>query len=680
MSKNKTFPSIRINSIGSKLFIYVLSTALLSLGGMAFLFYKVSEDRALEQIQVKLAIRVRETQNQLEQSSAYIGGFVLAVQNLRKLGTFTTKDYENLALEFFTNRPDSSIGLGLGQTPYGLIPQRQWYYPYFYINENKPVTLGRLLPPPYKNIYQADLFKEDNYPQQDYYKLPVATRQPLWTEPYQWFGFTIVSYMQPIIDEKGKVIGVAGADVDTDALSTWSQGKVTKEGGYFVLLSPSGKLLAYPPEPEKAIRRDSYQTVPVLAKLWTQIQGTEEGIILTDDAYIAYQRIQGANWFSLAIVPKSLVLVPLLTITLTNALGAGIILALVIALFVRHLNARLDPLVKECEKITGSGDRDSDDLLKPIDYFAKHDEIELLSLAFHRMVERLQAYFTALETVNKQLEQRVAERTSELQTANQEIFALNQLLTEENLRMGAELKVTRQLQQTILPKESELKQNNLLDIAAFMEPATEVGGDYYDVLAHQGCLKIGIGDVTGHGLESGILMIMVQTAVRTLLNHGETNPIKFLSTINTTIFDNVQRMNSPKNLTLAILDYQEGILKLSGQHEELILVRSTGEIERIDTIDLGFPIGLEANIDDFISQTQVNLRSGDVVVLYTDGVTEARNLTKELYGLERLGDVVKQNLHNSAETICCRVIESLRNHIGDGEIDDDITLLILKQK
>jgi phosphoserine phosphatase RsbU/P len=388
--------------------------------------------------------------------------------------------------------------------------------------------------------------------------------------------FIIVSYMQPIIDEKGKVIGVAGADVDTDALSTWSQGKVTKEGGYFVLLSPSGKLLAYPPEPEKAIRRDSYQTVPVLAKLWTQIQGTEEGIILT--------------------------------------------------------------------------------------------------------VDRLQASFTELETVNKQLEQRVEERTSELQTANREIFALNQLLTEENLRMGAELKVTRQLQQTILPKEWELKQNNELDIAAFMEPATEVGGDYYDVLVRQGCLKIGIGDVTGHGLESGILMIMVQTAVRTLLNHGEIDPIKFLSTINTTIFENVQRMDSPKNLTLAILDYQAGILKLSGQHEEPIVVRSTGEIERIDTMDLGFPIGLEANIDDFISQTQVNLSSGDVVVLYTDGVTEARNLTKEPYGLERLGDVVKQNLHNCAETICCSVIGSLRSHIGDRKIDDDITLLILKQK
>jgi two-component system sensor histidine kinase ChiS len=253
-------------------------------------------------------------------------------------------------------------------------------------------------------------------------------------------------------------------------------------------------------------------------------------------------------------------------------------------------------------------------------------------------------------------------------------------LKAENLRLAAELDITRQLQQMLLPRERELESITGLEIAGFMEPAEEVGGDYYDVLKHNGSLKIGIGDVTGHGLESGVLMIMVQTAVRTLLTNNETDPGKFLSAVNRTIYDNVQRMNSDKNLSLSLLDYQQGQLRLSGQHEELIVVRADGYLERIDTIDLGFPIGLEEDIADFIAHTQVQLHPGDVVVLYTDGITEAENLAGEQYGIERLCEVVRCNRQQSALAIKQVVLDNVRSHIGQQKVYDDITLLILKQK
>jgi len=271
-------------------------------------------------------------------------------------------------------------------------------------------------------------------------------------------------------------------------------------------------------------------------------------------------------------------------------------------------------------------------------------------------------------------------RDAEIVQAHEEISALNQQLTAENLRLNAEIDVTRKLQQMILPKDLELSQIKDLDIAGFMEPAGSVGGDYYDVLHSNGRVKIGIGDVTGHGLESGVLMIMVQTAVRTLLANNETDPVKFLNALNSTIYDNVQRMNSEKNLTLALLDYSDGILSLSGQHETLIVVRSSGVVECIDTIDLGFPIGLESDITDFVASTRVELQPGDVVVLYTDGITEAENPTGELYGLERLCEVVKQNWQRDAADIRQAAIADLRQHIGDQKVYDDITLVVLKQK
>jgi serine phosphatase RsbU (regulator of sigma subunit) len=132
-------------------------------------------------------------------------------------------------------------------------------------------------------------------------------------------------------------------------------------------------------------------------------------------------------------------------------------------------------------------------------------------------------------------------------------------------------------------------------------------------------------------------------------------------------------------LTLVLLDYQDGTLRFSGQHEEIIIVRAGGMVEEINTIDLGFPIGLELHIGDFMAEEQVQLQAGDVVVLYTDGITEAPNMQGEEYGIARLIAEVKKNYHLSAEEIKQRIIADLQQHIGEQRIYDDITLLVLKK-
>lgn len=269
---------------------------------------------------------------------------------------------------------------------------------------------------------------------------------------------------------------------------------------------------------------------------------------------------------------------------------------------------------------------------------------------------------------------------SQLTQAHQEITNLNERLKAENNRLSTELEVTQRLQSMILPKEKELSQISDLEIAGFMESADEVGGDYYDVLHLNGRIKIGIGDVTGHGLESGVLMLMVQTAVRTLMESEETDPRQFLTILNRTIYKNVQRMDCDKNLTLCLVDYQDGNLTLSGQHEEIVVVTAEGEVRRIDTINLGFPIGLEEDITEFIFHAEVQLNLGDVVVLYTDGITEAENHLGEHYGLERLCHVVQKNCQKSAQEIRKLAIENLHQYIGEQKVYDDITLVIIKQK
>jgi len=255
-----------------------------------------------------------------------------------------------------------------------------------------------------------------------------------------------------------------------------------------------------------------------------------------------------------------------------------------------------------------------------------------------------------------------------------------QRLKAENTRLSTELEVSRRLQQMLLPKEQELADIQGLDIAGYMKPADEVGGDYYDVLQHEGRIMIGIGDVTGHGLESGVLTLMVQAIIRALLTHKEKDAVKFLSVLNRTIYDNVQRMHTEKNMTLALLDYYKGDVEVSGQHEEVIIVRANRQVERIDTCELGFPIGLDRDITDFVAQRQIHLNPGDGVVLYTDGITEAQNTAQQLYGLDRLCDVVTHNWELPAKELCQFVIDDVRQFIGEEKVYDDITLLILKQQ
>jgi PAS domain S-box-containing protein len=259
-----------------------------------------------------------------------------------------------------------------------------------------------------------------------------------------------------------------------------------------------------------------------------------------------------------------------------------------------------------------------------------------------------------------------------------EIKRLNDQLKQENTRMSAELEVTQRLQQMMLPRDEDMRKIAGLDISCFMEPAAEVGGDYYDVVSKDGGVFFGIGDVTGHGLESGVIAIMVQTAVRTLLASGQYESRKFFDVLNRVIYDNARRMNCDRNLTLSLLHYQDGLVTVSGQHEEVLVVRSNGVLERHDTLNLGFPLGLEEDISSLIGEARVPLQSGDVMVVYTDGITEAINCAGVTFGIERLSEAVRTSHGQPADAIREAVLSSLREYIGGQHLLDDISLLVIK--
>lgn len=406
-------------SIGSRLFINVLSGALIGLGGISCFFYQALENRAKEEIQGNLSTQVKSIEGQLARAEQKMLGLVAMVKTMKRMGIKDPNAYEQMTFELFQQRSSLMMALGFGQEPFQLLSDRQSFWPYFFIDQHTPGQVGKPLPPPHNNIRYADVCQVDrDCREQEFYKLPVVAGKAIWLEPYQWSRITMTTTGAPIFDDSNKLIGVTGLDINVTALSDQIKAPVRWKGGYLAILSEKGNLLAYPPAPQKAKALATYQDVPQLRAVWQKIGRDEAGLIQAEGTYWAYQRIQGTNWLMLASVPQWVVLGPVLTITVGGALGAGIVLALVVALFVRRLNRRLQPILDECNKLAEADTQRALRWKQGAETTASRkpeqksdvkyaDELEVLEQSFHQMATQLKESFSELEL-------RVEERTAYL--------------------------------------------------------------------------------------------------------------------------------------------------------------------------------------------------------------------------------------------------------------------------
>lgn len=273
-----------------------------------------------------------------------------------------------------------------------------------------------------------------------------------------------------------------------------------------------------------------------------------------------------------------------------------------------------------------------------------------------------------LEDHNKNLESTVSERTSDLLQ-----------LQKKNSEINAVIEINRQLQRFISPSYKELKQYKNIDIATYVESAEEVGGDYVDVLPfHEGQL-ICIGDVTDHGLKSSITMLMIQSIIRHQSNTANHDIKQALIDINLSLFQNIQRMKSDRHLSLSLLHLKDNTLTVTGQHETIVIVRDNGTIEKISTDELGFYVGFIEDIEEFVNSIDITLQKNDLVLLHTDGITEAANANEELYGFDRLCEQAQKLKDQSAYDIVHTIIGDMNKFVGAKALYDDVALIVFKQ-
>jgi phosphoserine phosphatase RsbU/P len=243
----------------------------------------------------------------------------------------------------------------------------------------------------------------------------------------------------------------------------------------------------------------------------------------------------------------------------------------------------------------------------------------------------------------------------------------------EKRRMEEELKVASEIQMRLQPVSPPKLEG--WDMTAVSFPCREIGGDYYDYIPRRnGKMALAVGDVSGKGTGAALLMSSVHAAVRAQ-TQTQASISEIMGEINGYIYENSP---SSKYLTLfySVLDPATGELAYSnGGHNTPLLLRTGGEMVKLDKG--GLPVGLMPGIS--YDEDRVQFHPGDVLIIYSDGITESVNLQDEEFGEARLIEVVKNNLHRSASGIRDRIDEALSRFVGTAAAVDDMTVMIVKR-
>ena len=262
---------------------------------------------------------------------------------------------------------------------------------------------------------------------------------------------------------------------------------------------------------------------------------------------------------------------------------------------------------------------------------------------------------------------------------------ITQLIREnaEKARMEQEMLAAREIQQKLLPSGPLSVPG--LSITAFCEPAREVAGDYFDFLRISPTqLGVLIADVSGKGLPAGLYMAQLKVLAQSLAR-THTSPREFLKALNRVVADNI---DSKSFITMSY-----GVIDLAAQqmtfaragHCPLIRVPGAApaglrksEMIAPDGLVLGLKIDDGAMFDGMIQEVNVPLIPGDLIVFYTDGISETMNDTFDCYGEPRLAKVLEQYSHLPFEQLRSFIFADLRSFAGDADQHDDMTMILLK--
>jgi len=253
---------------------------------------------------------------------------------------------------------------------------------------------------------------------------------------------------------------------------------------------------------------------------------------------------------------------------------------------------------------------------------------------------------------------------------NAQIYA--DLLVKE--RMSKELEVAAKIQRQIIPKD--IHEICGLAIANYFEPAKEIGGDYYDYTKlSENSFTVTIADVSGKGMPAALLLALGRSVLKTLSIIGDTKPREDLNELNRIIYPDI---SEDMFITIFHSKYYRDTKTLyysNAGHNPIVIYKAKKKRIELHSVK-GAAIGFMEHYD--YKQGELRLDIGDIALYYTDGLSEAVNLERELFGIDRIKEILLENHEKNPDEIKTKILERVTAFRGEAEQEDDLTFVILK--
>ena len=496
----------------------------------------------------------------------------------------------------------------------------------------------------------------------DWYQLPVQMRRAVWTEPYYDEGggnIVMATYAVPVHlrHDPLPVSAVVGGDVSLYWLTRLLEGLDLGASGYAFLISQTGTFIAHPDQ--DFIMNESIFSIAE-ARGDARLRAIGRRMIAGKSGYVAFDGLQSlaaddASWLAYRPVPStgwslgivfadseiSADVVALSRIQWVMALF-GIAALLVVALLIAGSITRPLRALDAATNTLAQGALDA-----PLPQAKGRDEIAHLTASFGRMRDDLKQYIDELRVT----------------TAARE-------------RIESELRIAASIQMSLVPRTfPPYPQRDDLELNALLEPAREVGGDFYDFfLLDDDHLCLAVADVSGKGVPAALLMAVTRSFLRSFARESD-SPVQVLGWLNEELAaDNEACMFV--TMFLATVDLRNGAVRYaSAGHNRPFLCGDACGVSQLPRLR-GVALGARAGV--VYDEGALTLAPGDVLYLYTDGVSEAMNERDEVYGEARLGEDLARLCARSCDDILRELLVVLGEHAGGVEQSDDITMVALR--
>lgn len=559
--------------------------------------------------------------------------------------TLTETEVTELLKDVVRANP-SIFGATIAFEPYAFLPNRKYFAPYVF-RKDGDIALTWLDGTSYR------------YAAFDWYQIPRELGKAVWSEPYYDEGagnIVMTTYSAPFFKSRGtsrEIAGIVTADISLDWLSE-TIGKLTiLRTGYGALISKNGMIVAH--RQRELIMHETIFSIAEaqdnaeLREMGRRMIRGEQGLVSMRDQtgrdfWVYFAPVPSNGWSLLLFFPKDELTADvrfLSTLTLGLGVFGVVLLCISIVLVSRSITHPLRRMTKTAASI-GKGNFDIE-----LPHLRSRDEVAQLSDSFRAMQQALKNYTAQLRETT--------------------------MIKE---RIESELRIAHDIQMGILPKLfPPFPNRDDIDVYAILEPAKEVGGDFYDFFfVDENHFCFVIGDVADKGIPASLFMAVTKTLLKATALEG-VDPARILEKVNQELArDNERSMFV--TILCCILDTRTGeVVAANGGHYPPMLLRETAPPEQMNV-----PPGLAvAAMEDAVYQcSRFTLQPGDTLFLYTDGVTEATSVAGELFSFPRLITALSGKQHMALTSFIAEIKQDIAFFAKDAPQSDDITMLALR--